>query len=86
MDRGWLWLVVAVLVGSVLVTMLGGVERQRRGGVVRWEYKAIVISGPFALPDHTEKIQPRLNELGREGWELVGFEQPTYILKRRLQD
>ena len=81
MNRKWLWLaVVGVLAGSMLVTVLG--QAGQAEPRAQWEYRAVVISGPFSTPSGRAKIEGRINELGSEGWELVDFEESMYVLKR----
>jgi hypothetical protein len=52
---------------------------------VLWEYKTFVARGGMALTDQ------RLNDLGREGWELIAFDlnpagNLTYIFMRERND
>lgn len=46
--------------------------------MIKFEYKIIVL--PLAI----EKVQDQLNDLGRNGWELVSvdFDSRRYILKK----
>ena len=81
MNRKWLWLVVvAVLAGSMLTTVF--VQAGQDEAKVQWQYRAVVISGPFSTPDGRAKIEAKINELGKQGWELVDFEESIYVLKR----
>ena len=83
MDRRFFWLVlVGLLIGSILTTMLARGEDGEARGKGQWEYKAIVISGPYSTISGTEKIETRLNVVGKDGWELVDFEESTYVFKR----
>ena len=80
MNRKWLWLVVgAVLAGWMLTTMF--VQAGQDEAKVQWEYRAFRLSGP-ALPGYRDKLEAKLNELGKEGWELVDWEDTDYVLKR----
>ena len=81
MDRRLLLAVVVMLfVGSMLTTMLAGGEHGEARGKYRWDYKVVTISGSRVIG--RDKIETKLNELGKDGWELVDFEESTYVLKR----
>jgi hypothetical protein len=41
-------------------------------GLPQWEYRVLSIGSFWTTKD--EKIEARLNELGLEGWEMVGFQ------------
>ena len=83
MGRRFLLAVVVVLfVGSMLTTMLVGGEHDEARGEVRWEYEVVVISGSNSSATGRDKIERKLDGLGKDGWELVDFEESTYVLKR----
>lgn len=46
--------------------------------MTKWEYRVIENSVRNAYG----KVERQLNELGREGWELVTHEGGRYVLKR----
>jgi hypothetical protein len=61
--------------------------------VTQWEYKNLTIAG--SDPDqNVNNIHPTLNELGKEGWSVVGFtylpadsthvNEYIYVLKRKI--
>ncbi len=54
---------------------------------VTWEYRVIPITGETAEGGE-ETLEPQLDELGSEGWELVAIDSSgsttLYIFKRRL--
>ena len=60
--------------------------------VTKWEYKNLTIVG--TTPDQSQD-HPTLNELGKEGWVVVGFTHEEgdsthnsyyyYVLKRKVQ-
>jgi len=62
--------------------------------VTQWEYMNLTITA--SMPDQSQS-HPTLNELGKEGWVVVGFshdpgdskewknEYYRYVLKRKLQ-
>jgi hypothetical protein len=84
MNRNCLWLiVVALAVSSILTTMLA--KGQQAESQTQWEYKSVVINteGPFNDVEYRGKIEAKLNELGKDGWELVDWENVAYLLKRR---
>ncbi len=48
----------------------------RRGvSAARWEYKALEcdVAGFFGPTLHGEALEEKLNEMGADGWELVGM-------------
>ncbi len=81
MNRGLLLVVVVVLfVGSMLTTMLVGGEHGEARGKLVWEYKVVTVSGSRVIG--RDKMETKLNGLGKDGWELVDFEESTFVLKR----
>lgn len=48
--------------------------------MTRWEYKIVAPGFRAALDD--SKMENKLNELGADGWELVGFKGDYYVFKR----
>ncbi len=82
MNRNYLWLIVVVLlVGLVLTTMLA--TAQEVGSKIQWEYNITVTPQSATSQPYHEKTVGRLNELGEDGWELVGWEGRTWIFKRQ---
>jgi hypothetical protein len=71
---------VAMFLAGVIAT--AGIEhlipsaRAAEASAPRWEYEVVSI---FAVDD----IQPALNKLGLDGWELVADYASRYTLKRR---
>jgi hypothetical protein len=41
--------------------------------VIKWEYKIINVEKAFYSNNADEIIEKSLNDLGQEGWELVGY-------------
>lgn len=46
---------------------------------MRWEYKTIKVKRNFFGAIDAEALQVQLNELGREGWELVTLNQSQSV-------
>jgi hypothetical protein len=82
MNRNYLWLIVAVLLaGLVFTTMLA--TAQEAEPTIKWEYYAVSLpTGVSNTRINNERVEAKLNELGQAGWELVGFEERSCILKR----
>ncbi len=81
MNRNYFWLIIVVLlVGLVLTTMLA--KAQEAEPTIQWEYNAIRLPGWVGPTSDNEKIEAKLNELGQAGWELVGWEERSCIMKR----
>ena len=54
----------------------------------KWEYKILDIEKVFYTVQAEERITKLLNELGQEGWELIGyatFKLHKYVLKRPIE-
>jgi len=52
--------------------------------MIRWEYRAHVLRAmselagqPGGVPIHQGRLESELNQLGEQGWELVGVESRT---------
>lgn len=83
MDRRLLWLILGgLVVGLMLTTMLARGEHGQIGGKIRWEHKVVRISSSKSTVPGRTAIETMLNGLGKDGWELIQFEESTYILKR----
>lgn len=56
---------------------------EKSGGVImKWEYKTIKLdTETFAGRFKPEKLSKELNSIGEEGWELVNYSTPFYLLK-----
>jgi hypothetical protein len=81
MDRRLLWMVLGGLfIGLMLTTILARGDHGEVREKIQWEYKVIVISGPMV--GNRDKIETKLNGLGKDGWELIDFEESSYVLKR----
>lgn len=81
MNRNYLWLIVAILmVGLMLTTMLA--TAQEIEPTIQWEYNVVGVPRSVGHTSNIEETEAKLNELGEAGWELVGWEERTCILKR----
>jgi RNA polymerase sigma factor (sigma-70 family) len=60
----------------------GGASQQRRPGRLRWEYKALTRADltKLAPRDSKNKLTDGLNDLGNDGWELVGIEPGSVVV------
>lgn len=80
MDRRLLLVVAGLFIGLMLTTILARGEHGEVRGNVRWDYKVVTISGSKVIG--RDKVESQLNGLGRDGWELIDFEESTFVLKR----
>ena len=81
MNRRLLWMVLAGLfIGLMLTTILARGEHDEVRGKIQWDYKVIVVSG--STVGNRDKIETKLSGLGKDGWELIDFEESTFVLKR----
>lgn len=70
----WLIAVVVILIGLIMSERL--VWPQEKSTRVRWEYKGVRVRDN----DHIEKV---LNEYGDDGWEVIAWQEPDFLLKRQ---
>ena len=71
------WLLIAVVVLSIGMMMSERlVWPQENSTRVQWEYKVVRVPDS----DHIEKV---LNEYGDDGWEVIAWQQPDFLLKRQ---
>jgi hypothetical protein len=55
----------------------------------KWEYKVLDAENAFYYSRADEEIANKLNKLGKEGWELVGyatFNVHMFVLKRKIDE
>jgi hypothetical protein len=77
-------LVLAAVAAALLLCAVGWTSYAQRGRVRRtaWEYKTVSFSNPYVDKESLNT----LNELGAQGWELVGVSEvggiPNCFLKR----
>lgn len=85
MNRNFLWLMVAaVAVGSMLTTMTA--EEEPVQTRIQWEYKNVRMPcRSTSISAHlNERVEAELNELGKNGWEVVIWDDFNCLLKRQL--
>jgi hypothetical protein len=75
-------LIFSVILAAFLLSFVAVMAFSQTSPSVRWEYTAF---RPGDLSASNQVVQ-QANQLGREGWELVTFEngQGTLLFKRRL--
>jgi len=80
MNCKWIYLVVAAVLAGVMLSSMF-VQAGQGETNVQWQYRAVLISDSYFTPEGRAKIKTKLDELGKQGWELVDFEESSYILK-----
>jgi hypothetical protein len=81
MNQKNLWFIIVVLlVGLVFTTMLA--KAQEANPTMKWEYKVVGVHRSVGHTSNIQETEEKLNELGKAGWELVGWEERTIIFKR----
>ena len=72
-------LLTCIVVGSILVTLAGckGGPATQTGRNATWEYQCLPVA-EFKTP--SEALQ-RYNELGSQGWEMVGMHRSPYSMQ-----
>ena len=63
----FLGLMVAILFSQNLVPDVRAGTKAAK--IAKWEYNCHTMPGPGVI----EKMTPRANELGKDGWEMVGW-------------
>lgn len=51
-----------------------------------FEYKALLIDTTWSAIEGREKIEEQLNELGKDGWDLVPITLEGYLLLKRTKE
>lgn len=85
MNRNWLWLIVAAMaVASILTTMFAQAEQTQNQA--QWEYKDVRMPSRSTNSDEHNRTwaEATLNELGKDGWEVVVWEEFNCLLKRQV--
>jgi hypothetical protein len=77
--------IALIFVASALV--LAGCSTNHQ--LVNWEYKIVrdqrAVPGPYISGITEPKVDPKLTELGNQGWELVSFSDSLWIFKRPVK-
>jgi hypothetical protein len=86
MKKGILTALIIVAVSAVILSTISGLAQERGkpmgnespNRIQKWEYKAVNFAERVKEPDYKYRsTEEELNELGREGWQLVAID-PTY--------
>ncbi|MBC8550965.1 MAG: DUF4177 domain-containing protein [Candidatus Brocadiales bacterium] len=51
----------------------------------QWEYKIVYAKAKGKMQQQVKQDQPVLNELGKQGWELVSVQYSNYYFKRKIK-
>jgi len=52
----------------------------------QWEYKIVYAKTKETMKKQVKQDQPVLNELGKQGWELVTVQYSNYYFKRKIRN
>jgi predicted secreted Zn-dependent protease len=78
----WLMFVIVVVVGLMISSVF--VSAEEKAVEIQWEYKIVNAKTKGSMKQQVKQDQPVLNELGKQGWELVTVQYSNYYFKRKI--
>lgn len=75
---------IALIFAASILFMAGCCTTHQEHAATKWEYKIMHYS-PFTPSNANLTVEQTLAELGGKGWELVSWNNATYIFKRPIR-
>ncbi len=79
----WLMFVIVFVVGLMISSVF--VSAEENAAETQWEYKIVNAKTKGSMKQQVKQDQPVLNELGKQGWELVTVQYSNYYFKRKIR-
>ena len=78
------WLIFAAVFVVGLMISSAFVSAEEKTVEMQWEYKIVSAKTKGSMKQQVKQAQPVLNELGKQGWELVTVQYSNYYFKRKI--
>jgi predicted secreted Zn-dependent protease len=78
------WLIFAAVFVVGLMISSAFVSAEEKTVEIQWEYKIVSAKTKGSMKQQVKQDQPVLNELGKQGWELVTVQYSNYYFKRKI--
>jgi predicted secreted Zn-dependent protease len=78
------WLIFAAVFVVGLMISSAFVSAEEKTVEMQWEYKIVSAKTKGSMKQQVKQDQPVLNELGKQGWELVTVQYSNYYFKRKI--
>jgi len=78
------WLIFAAVFVVGLMISSAFVSAEEKTAEMQWEYKIVSAKTKGSMKQQVKQDQPVLNELGKQGWELVTVQYSNYYFKRKI--
>jgi predicted secreted Zn-dependent protease len=79
------WLIFAAVFVVGLMISSAFVSAEEKTVEMQWEYKIVSAKTKGSMKQQIKQDQPVLNELGKQGWELVTVQYSNYYFKRKIR-
>ena len=79
------WLIFAAVFVVGLMISSAFVSAEEKTVEMQWEYKIVSAKTKGSMKQQVKQDQPVLNELGKQGWELVTVQYSNYYFKRKIR-
>ena len=79
------WLIFAAVFVVGLMISSAFVSAEEKTVEMQWEYKIVSAKTKGSMKQQVKQDQPVLNELGKQGWELVTVQYSNYYFKRKIK-
>ncbi len=85
MKKNYWWLMFVIVFVVCLMISSAFVSAEEKAVEIQWEYKIVNAKTKGSMKQQVKQDQPVLNELGKQGWELVTVQYSNYYFKRKIR-